>query len=102
MESLLDHKSEDVVTQALKHLRTFSSPSIERIDPLLSSESALIRAEAALTFASIGRELSTERLTPLLEDWDKRVQGAVMAALIKYAGLDGVLGLRYPLEVDAC
>jgi len=98
VESLLDHKSEDVVTQALKYLRTFSSPSIERIEPLLASESPLIRAEAALTFASIGRELSTERLTPLLEDWDKRVQGAVMAALIKYAGLDGVLACATHLK----
>ena len=98
VESLLDHKSEDVVTQALKYLRNYSTPNTETIEPLLSAESARIRAEAALTYASVGRELSTERLSPLLEDWDKRVQGAAMAALIKYAGLDGVLACATHLK----
>ena len=97
VESLLDHKSEDVVTQALKYLRNYSTPNTETIEPLLTAESARIRAEAALTYASVGRELSTERLSPLLEDWDKRVQGAAMAALIKYAGLDGVLACAQPI-----
>ena len=98
VEALLQHKSEDVVTQALKYLRNFSNPAIETVEVLLDAESALVRAEAALTYASVGRELSTSRLTPLLEDWDKRVQGAVMAALIKYAGLDGVLACASHLK----
>ena len=91
VEALLHHKSEDVVTQALKYLRQYSSPNIDVIAPLLESENGSIRAEAALTYASIGRELATDVLTPLLDDWDKKVQGAAMAALIKYAGLEGVL-----------
>ena len=85
-----------MVTQALKYLRNYSTPNIETIEPLLSAERA--DQSRGRFDVCIGGSSLTERLSPLLEDWDKRVQGAAMAALIKYAGLDGVLACATHLK----
>ena len=88
---LLGHESEELRVEALRYLGKRDTLHAEEVEVLLMDASPDVRASATWTYCAMLREKAIAKAEHMLEDYDKKVQAAAMAGLIRFGGLDGVL-----------